>query len=307
MTTTTFSHIPVLRDAVLELAAVASPKRIIDCTIGGAGHAQALLERFPDAVLLGIDRDPEAVAVATERLARFGARAQVLHGTFSSLPNLMQSAGWSDADVILADFGVSSFQLDTAARGFSFRADAVLDMRMDPSRGVPVYELIEEMDETELADVIYTLGEERQSRRIARAVVQDKPRTTTALAELIRRVMPRSKDRIDPATRTFQALRMLVNHELDEINTWLAQAPLSLVQGGVLLAISFHSLEDRAVKLAFRGGASACVCPPTFPVCTCKQVPSLKVLTGKARVGDETEIAENPRARSARLRAAQKL
>jgi 16S rRNA (cytosine1402-N4)-methyltransferase len=304
---TTFSHIPVLRDAVLELAATAAPKRIIDCTVGGAGHATALLEHFPEASLLGIDRDPEAVAIATERLARFAGRAQVLHGAFSDVHDLMQSAGWPHADAILADFGVSSFQLDTAARGFSFRADAALDMRMDPTAGVPVYELIEQMDETQLANVIYTLGEERQSRRIARAVVQDKPRTTQALADIIRRVMPRSKDKIDPATRTFQALRMLVNHELEEINTWLAQAPLSLAQGGVLLAISFHSLEDRAVKLAFRAGAQTCVCPPSFPVCTCAKVSTLKVLTSKARVGDAAEIAKNPRARSARLRAAQKL
>lgn len=307
MTLPEFLHVPVLKDAVLQLAAVAKPTRIVDCTAGGAGHAQALLHAFPDATLLAIDRDPEAVAIATVRLAPFGARAQVVHGPFSDLTRIMQTAQMPIADVIFADFGVSSFQLDTTARGFSFRTDAVLDMRMDPSAGVPVHEIIAEMDETEIADAIYTLGDERHSRRIARAIVMNKPKTTSALADLVRRCVPRSKDRIDPATRTFQALRMLVNHELDEIHTWLAQAPLSLVQGGVLLAISFHSLEDRAVKLSFRHGASSCVCPPTFPVCTCGQVPSLKVLTGKARVGSEAEIATNPRARSARLRAAQKL
>jgi 16S rRNA (cytosine1402-N4)-methyltransferase len=304
---TTFSHIPVLHRAVLELAALGAPGTIVDCTVGGAGHAQALLEAFPTARLLGIDRDPEAVAVATARLQRFGGRAQVVHGAFSAAPELMQAAGYAAADVILADFGVSSFQLDTPARGFSFRTAGALDMRMDPTSGRPVAEVIAEMDEVALANAIYTLGEERYSRRIARALVAHPPATTEALADLVRRAVPRSKDRIDPATRTFQALRMLVNHELEEIGAWLQKAPQCLRAGGVLLAISFHSLEDRAVKQALRTAAASCVCPPTFPVCTCAQTPSLKVLTGKARVADADEVGTNPRARSARLRAAKKL
>jgi 16S rRNA (cytosine1402-N4)-methyltransferase len=299
-----FVHIPVMRDAVLEMARHAAPRQLVDCTVGGAGHAQALLEAFPTASLLALDRDPTAVAVARSRLAPYGARAQVVQARFSALSEVLADQGIAAVDVLLADFGVSSHQLDTGARGFSFRDRATLDMRMDPEQGPTAWEIIAGMDETRLANAIYTLGEERHSRRVARAMVHDKPRTTEELAAMLRRIVPKSADGLDPATRTFQALRMLVNEELEEISAWLAAVPQVLNAGGVAIAISFHSLEDRAVKNAFRQEAKGCICPPTLPVCACGRLPTLRLLTPKVRLPDAAEISANPRARSARLRAA---
>jgi 16S rRNA (cytosine1402-N4)-methyltransferase len=304
---TEFSHVPVLLAETLEYARQVEVRQIVDCTVGGAGHATALLEAFPQARLLGIDRDPTAVRIATERLARFGARARVVHGHFAELAAELRRADIEAPRLILADFGVSSHQLDTPARGFSFRAEGALDMRMDTTKGPTAAELLERLDEVELTRAIRTLGEERYARRVARAIVAERPRTTEALADLVRRVVPKSKDRLDPATRTFQALRMLVNRELEEIDAWLTQAPECLADDGVLIAISFHSLEDRAVKAALRQGAKGCICPARFPVCACGRTPTLRLLTAKARQPSEREMQTNPRARSARLRAALRL
>jgi 16S rRNA (cytosine1402-N4)-methyltransferase len=219
----------------------------------------------------------------------------------------MQGAGVASADVILADFGVSSHQLDTASRGFSFRAEGALDMRMDPSTGPTAADLVQRLDEVDLTHAIRTLGEERYARRVGRAIAAERPTTTEGLAALVRRVVPKSKDRLDPATRTFQALRMLVNRELEEIEAWLQAAPECLTDDGVLIAISFHSLEDRAVKIALRKEAKGCICPAKFPVCVCGRKPTLRLLTAKARQPSEREMQDNPRARSARLRAAKRL
>ena len=300
-----FTHIPVLAEAVLEMARqVAAPRLLVDCTVGGAGHSRLLLEAFPNAQFLGLDRDPTAVQVGRERLAAFGPRARIEQARFSELPQLLQSLQLPPADVVLADFGVSSHQLDTASRGFSFREKGSLDMRMNPNAGRAAWEILQTISENDLTAVIRELGEERHARRVARALVNDKPRTTEDLAGILRRVVPKSLDGIDPATRTFQALRMLVNEELDEISAWVRSTPDVLADGGVGIAISFHSLEDRAVKVGWRRAAKGCVCPPNLPMCACGKLPTLKLITTKVRLPDAAEIAQNPRARSARLRAA---
>ena len=302
-----FSHEPVLLREVLELAAAVAPRRIVDCTVGGGGHAAALLSAFPGAQLLGIDRDPAAVAAATERLRPFGGRARVVHGRFSAVAELTAAFSFEAVDLLLADLGVSSHQLDTPARGFSFRAVADLDMRMDPTHEVPVRELIADLDLDELARIIRDYSEERHAGRVARAIKAAQPQTTDALASAVRRVVPKSRDGLDPATRTFQALRMLVNQEPEELQSWLRVLPQILADGGVAVAISFHSIEDRAVKLAFRQAAKGCVCPPSLPVCRCGRAPTLKVLTTRAVRVKSDESAKNPRSESARMRAAVRL
>lgn len=314
MTTPEFSHVPVLLAAVLEAASTAveaaphgSTPLMVDCTVGGAGHARALLEAFPTAQLVGLDRDPTAIAVARANLAPFGARARVVPARFSEIETVLSTQGLGQPTFVLADFGVSSHQLDTAERGFSFRSAGPLDMRMNPAEGVGAAELLATIDEADLAHAIKEYGEERHARRVARAIVQDKPQTTEALAGLVRRIVPKGKDRIDQATRTFQAIRILVNDELGEIETWLAAMPRVLADLGVVAAISFHSLEDRPVKLAFRGAAKGCICPPTLPMCGCGHKPTLRLLHQKARQATPEEINSNPRARSAKLRTAQRL
>ena len=311
-----FVHIPVLMDAVLDAAQAAigaataahdATPLMVDCTIGGAGHAQALLDAFPQARLLGLDRDPSAIAVAQTRLAAYGARVQLQHAQFGQLGTVLQGAALGQPAFILADFGVSSHQIDTPDRGFSFRSAGPLDMRMDPGAGDSVATLLQNMDEKRLAQVIRDLGEERHARRVARAIVTDLPQTTQDLAALVRRVVPQGADRIDPATRTFQALRMFANDELGEIGAWLDTLPHVLADHGVACAISFHSLEDRAVKVALRHAANPCLCPPKLPVCVCGKKPTLQRLWPKARVASAAELNSNPRARSARARAAQRL
>ena len=307
-----FTHVPVLLENVLNFARMAPtpvlrPLQIVDCTLGGAGHARAMLEALPHAHLLGIDRDPDACAVARKRLAPFGARARVVQAPFSELAEVLQSVDMPEIDVLLADFGVSSYQLDAAQRGFSFREFGPLDMRMNPDAGEPAHALLARIEMGPLADAIATLGEERHARRVARAIVADRPSTTEDLAALVRRIVPQGKDRIDPATRTFQAIRMLVNDELGEIDAWLRAVPDVLAEGGVAMAISFHSLEDRRVKTAWRAASAGCTCPPRMPVCACKQVPKLHNITRRCAVASDTEIHSNPRARSARLRAVARL
>ncbi len=310
--TRVFVHVPVLLENVLALARLAAvpasrPLQIVDCTLGGAGHARALLEALPQAHLLGIDRDPDACTIARTRLAEFGERVRVVQAPFSELSIVLEDVGMPEVDVLLADFGVSSYQLDAAKRGFSFREHGPLDMRMNPDAGEPAHALLARIEMGPLAHAIATLGEERHARRVARAIVADRPSTTEDLAALVRRVVPQGKDRIDPATRTFQAIRMLVNDELGEIDAWLAAVPAVLAEGGIAMAISFHSLEDRRVKAAWRAAAGSCTCPPHMPVCACKHVPTLHNIMRRCAVASDTELHSNPRARSARLRAVARL
>ncbi len=303
-----FVHAPVLRDEVVELLGRAPrPGWLVDATVGGGGHASALLEAHADLRLIGVDRDPEAVAASRARLAGFGDRVRVLHGNFSQLPALLAEQGVAPVSGIIADLGVSSFQLDSAGRGFSFRARGPLDMRMDPSRGPTARELLSELSERELAVAIKQLGEERYAKRVARAIKAADPVDTEALANVIRLAQPRSQQRIHPATRTFQAIRMLLNDELGELRALLAALPDLLVEGGVAAIISFHSLEDRAVKRALRAAANPCVCPQGLPVCVCGKQPTFALLTRRPLRPSDPEIAQNPRARSAKMRAAERL
>ncbi len=282
-----FHHIPVLLN---EAIAHLSPKpggHYLDATVGGGGHAATMLDAHPDITLVAIDQDEQAIAAAQARLAPYGDRTQFWRGNFSDY-----APGEQQFDGILADLGVSSAQFDQAARGFSFRYDAPLDMRMNQTQEISAAEVINHYGEKDLADLIYHYGEERLSRRIASAIVRSRPlATTTDLAEVIWTSVPVSyrHGRIHPATRTFQALRIAVNRELDVLNTFLKKAPLWLKPRGTIVIISFHSLEDRIVKFAFR------------------EHPNLEVVTKKPVTPSDQETHDNPRARSAKLRSARRI
>lgn len=306
---TDFAHAPVLMREMLALAhgLQPAPARLVDCTVGGAGHAQALLEAFPEAQFLGIDRDPNAVRVASARLARFGPRAQVVHATFSQVGALVAQYMPLGASLLLSDFGVSSHQLDVAERGFSFRFDGPLDMRMDPTQGQSAQELCATADLDTLTQILRNLGEERYARRIAQRIVATPPSTTGALRALVHDCVPKSFERIDPATRTFQGLRMAVNDELGQIDALLCSLPAVLAPGGLFVAMSFHSLEDRAVKQALKAMSVTCTCPRLLPTCCCGHVAALRLRPGKALRPQDDEITRNPRSRSTRLRAAYRL
>jgi len=309
-------HVPVLYDAVLTHLALGPGDAVIDGTLGGGGHAAGLLQAIaPDGRLLGLDRDPEALARARERLAPFGGRAVLVHSSFRDLECVAYRHHFLPADGVLLDLGLSSYQLSAPERGFSFMQDGPLDMRFDPSQGLSAADLVNELPTAELADILYRYGEERQSRRIARAIVAARPlETTRELAEVIAREVGgsgarrgRRRGRIHPATRSFQALRIAVNDELGALEAVLPQAVDLLRSGGRMVVISFHSLEDRMVKQFLRRQARDCVCPPQQPVCTCQHQATLRLVTRRPVRPDETEVAHNPRARSARLRVAEKL
>ena len=306
--TDSFHHITVLRhETVAQAVGELQEGVIVDCTLGGGGHTEYLLEHYPGLHVFGLDRDEDALGAATKRLERFGARFKPIHTRFSSLDTALSEIGVSQVDGLLADFGVSSYQIDTAGRGFSFRFDGPLDMRMDSSGDAPLREKLDEVDEGTLADIIYEFGEERRSRAVARAIKANSPATTLELADLIRSVVRKSKDGIDPATRTFQALRIWVNSELDEIRRLLGLLPDVLRPGGQVALISFHSLEDRLVKRAFKSFADPCDCPKALPVCQCGKIPTFKVITRKPIVASQDEIKANSRSRSAKLRVARRL
>jgi 16S rRNA (cytosine1402-N4)-methyltransferase len=302
-----FEHEPVLLRQVVESIAAENPKLIMDCTLGGAGHSAALLEAIPEASLIGLDRDLTAIGVARERLAPFGERVTIVHSSFENAPKVLEDLGIGGVDALLADLGVSSHQIDTAERGFSFRMDGPLDMRMDTTSGKSAAEILEEIPEKELARIIKVYGEERYSGRVARVIKEASLETTAELADVIRSVVRKGKDKLDPATRTFQAIRMLVNGELDQLENLLHVIPNLLNDGGVAALISFHSLEDRAVKHAFRKAAKGEETPPEIPVYVQHVAPTMKVVTRKPLVADEDEVKSNPRSRSAKLRVARRL
>lgn len=286
----------------------------LDGTLGGAGHARLILEASsPDGVLIGLDRDSAALLAAQANLAPFGDRVVLRQGNFSEMGVHLDQLGIDNVDGILLDLGVSSHQLDSPERGFSFREDGPLDMRMNPAEGVSAATVLAETEADELKRIFREYGEERWAGKIARAIVNDREKTpfvtTLQLADLISRVAPAGKgpQRIHPATRVFQALRIHVNGELDSLRTALDAAWLRLKSGGRLVVISFHSLEDRMVKQAFRALATGCVCPPRLAVCACGKQPVVRVLTRKAVRATESETENNPRARSAVLRAMEKL
>ena len=323
--TAAFHHIPVLRDEVVAAFAPVPAGWVIDGTVGGAGHASALLDAHPHLSVLGLDRDPAAVAVASERLARFGHRAHVVHSRFDRLPDAMQilrrflrsnDPAVDDADEpvvagVLLDLGVSSPQLDQGDRGFSYRNAGPLDMRMDPTTGRPAADVVNEADQAELARIIRRFGDERHAARIARAIVAARPiHTTERLAEVVRDAIPAAARRHGghPATRTFQALRIEVNDELGQLERALGDALDLLVPGGRAAVITYHSGEDRIVARRFRDAAADdCVCPPGSGACRCGGAPSVKLVPRKAITASEDEILVNPRARSARLRVVEQL
>ncbi|HEV8636927.1 MAG TPA: 16S rRNA (cytosine(1402)-N(4))-methyltransferase RsmH [Chloroflexota bacterium] len=303
-------HVPVLLEETLSVLRPTPGGRYVDCTLGAGGHAAGLLERADRARLLGLDADPSMLAVAAERLRPFGDRARLVHANFAELEEVARREGFVDADGVLFDLGVSSLHLDQPERGFSFQVDAPLDMRLDRTDGPTAADLLRDLDERELADVIYRYGEEPRARRIARAIVRERGRqgglrTTGQLAGLITRIVPHG--RIHPATRTFQALRIAVNRELDVLPDALRQAHAILRDGGRLAVISFHSLEDRIVKRYIAEQASPCTCPPRAPLCTCGRTPRLEPITRKPIVASQGEVAGNPRSRSAKLRGAARL
>jgi 16S rRNA (cytosine1402-N4)-methyltransferase len=300
-----FLHATVLRDEVVSLLNPAAGRRLVDATLGGGGHAEALLDR--GAEVIGVDRDPVAVAAARTRLgSRPGFRA--VQGRASELEALLGPMGLLPVDGVLLDLGVSSPQLETAERGFSFQTDGPLDMRMG-AEGETAVELIARLEVAELAEMLRTLGEEPFARPIARALKASLPSTTLAAAEVVKRAVPRKAwpKRIHVATRTFQALRMAVNDELGELDQLLAALPRLLRTGGRAAVIAFHSLEDRKVKDAFRTLEGRCTCPPGLPVCACGAQGAFRVLTRRAVQASEAEQERNPRSRSARLRAVQKV
>ena len=282
----------------------------VDGTLGAAGHAARVLElSAPDGRLLGLDADPDALRLAGERLAPFGERAVLVHTNFRRLYDVASEHGFVPAGGVLLDLGLSSMQLDLWERGFSFRRDDPLDMRFDPTRGPSAADLLRELPEEDLANVIWEYGEEPASRRIARAVKRspEPVRTSGQLAELVARAAGRPRGRTHPATRTFQALRIAVNEELDALREGLEGAVRALGPGGRLAVISFHSLEDRIVKTFMREASAECVCPPRQPVCTCDHTPTLRLLGRKAGKAGEEEVEANRRSRSARLRVAEML
>jgi 16S rRNA (cytosine1402-N4)-methyltransferase len=306
-------HVPVLLEAVLHFLSPRSGGVYVDATVGLGGHAAAILERSaPDGQLIGIDRDPSALRVAARRLQGFGRRVRLVRGDFAHLDRLLDEAGVEGIDGALFDLGVSSLQLDDPARGFSYRADAPLDMRMDPDQPTRAYHLVNGLEEEELAALIRRYGEERWARRIAAAIVRYRRRhgsveTTGQLAEIVRSAIPAAARRSGghPARRTFQALRIAVNRELDALAAGLDRALLRLRPGGRIVVIAFHSLEDRIVKERFRqlsrpqarGAGAASPCPAAM----------LRVLTPRPVMPGEAEVTANPRARSARLRAAERM
>ena len=302
------AHVPVMVAEVVEWLRPRPDARLVDATVGLGGHATALLDAAAGAELLGVDRDPAALARAAERLAPHGARVTLRQAAFADLPAVLAAHGWDGADGVLLDLGVSSLQLDDPSRGMSFRADAPLDMRMDPALPRSAADVVNETSERELADLLFQLGEERRSRAVARAVVRARPVTTTgALAAIVARVLGAGRPGHHPATRTFQALRIAVNDELGQLDRFLADAWRLLRPGGRLAVIAYHSLEDRRVKETFRRWAARCLCPPSQPVCTCGWTPVARILTRRPIVPTPAEIARNPRARSARLRVAERL
>lgn len=305
-------HEPVLVDEIRDLIRDLPDGVVVDATVGLGGHAEAVLSASPDRRLIGLDRDADTLALADLRLARWNGRYDLVHADYRDLPDLVAGHGWGPPAAIIVDLGASSLQLDSAERGFSFRQEGPLDMRMDRSQRRTAADLVHRLAADELEELIRDYGEERYAGRIARAIVaarQEAPiLTTTRLAEIVAAAVPtRGPQRIHPATRTFQALRIAVNDELSGLYDFVVEAARLLAPGGKLIVIAFHSLEDRPVKQAFRYLASDCVCPRELPQCVCDKRAEAEILTSRPLRPSTAETAENPRSRSARLRALERL
>jgi len=302
-------HLPVLLDEAIEGLRARPGGYFVDCTVGLGGHAAAILERIkPSGRLLGIDADPEAIEVSQDELSNYGEAVTLVNDNFVNLEAICKRYHFHPVDGVLFDLGVSSLQLDTAERGFSFHLDAHLNMRFDPRQGLTASDIVNTFSEQELARLIEKYGEERHSRRIARHIVQNRPvATTLELARLVEQALRSKRARIHPATRTFMALRIAANSELQNLEPALKQAIDLLRPEGRLAVISYHSLEDRIVKQFMRRAASSCLCPPRTVMCRCGHVPTLKVISRKVIKPTSLEIESNPRSRSAKLRIAERL
>lgn len=307
-------HTSVLLNEALELLAVKNAGIYVDATLGLGGHSEAILGNHSRTRIIGLDQDAAALEIARKRLAKFGKRVVFLHANFADLRRVLTDNDIDHVNGVLADLGVSSLQFDSEQRGFSFRFDAPLDMRMDTDSDEPTAaQLLATLSQEEIANLIYLYGEERFSRRIARRIVEKRemgePVTTTKqLVELIESSVRRSpKDKIHPATRTFQALRIAVNHEVEILEQFILDAVESLKIEGRFAVITFHSLEDRIVKQTFQKLSGKCFCPPRMPVCMCGAKKVVEIITRKPVVPSENEIKENPRSRSAKLRAVRRI
>src|SRR5262245_6326296 len=302
------AHVPVMLGGVVEWLRPRPGACLVDATVGLGGHAHALLAAAPDTVLVGIDRDPAALARAATRLAPYGDRVLLRQARFSELATVLAAQHRDGADAILLDLGVSSLQFDEAARGFSFRFDAPLDMRMDPAAELDARAVVDTWDEAALARTIADYGEEPRARAVARAIGRARPLATTGeLARVVAGVLGAGRHGIHPATRTFQAIRMAVNDELGELERFLADGWRLLRPGGRMAVLAYHSLEDRLVKTAMRRWAASCLCPPGIPLCSCGWSAKARILTPRPVRPAEVEVARNPRARSARLRVVERL
>ena len=308
-----FSHVSVLLQECMDALDIKQDGIYIDGTAGGAGHSCQIASRLGSGKLIALDRDLTAVAVATERLSQFGEHAQVVHSNFSEMAQVCRELGIDGVDGVLLDLGVSSYQLDTADRGFSYMADAPLDMRMNREDKLDAYTVVNTYTEQELKRIIYDYGEERFAPRIASRIVKAREsapiRTTGELVDIIKSAMPAAAKEggHHPAKRTFQAIRIEVNGELSVIEPTIRDAVNLLKPGGRIAIITFHSLEDRLVKQTFASLASGCTCPRDFPVCVCGKKPLIEVISRKPVLPSEQELSINPRSRSAKLRIAEKL
>jgi len=305
-------HLPVMADEVVEYLAPASNGRIADCTIGYGGHSSLILNKYSEVEVIGLDRDTDAVEYAEKRLEFAGERVRIFHSEFSSLKECVEKAGWSGVDGVLMDLGVSSPQIDNGERGFSFKYDGPLDMRMNKQSPMTAARVLNRFRQEDLADIFYKYGEIRESRRLARAIVErrkERPwKNTGEFAELCGKVIRSGRKKsIPPATLCFQALRIYVNRELEELENTLNVALELLNKGGRIAVISFHSLEDRIVKHFYREAAKECICPPGLPQCVCSHKKSLKIITRKPVTAGKDEVRRNPRAACAKLRIAEKL
>ncbi|MDO8751464.1 MAG: 16S rRNA (cytosine(1402)-N(4))-methyltransferase RsmH [Dehalococcoidia bacterium] len=290
---------------VMDMLAVGPGSRCVDATLGDGGHAAAILEATaPDGKLLGIDADPQALERARKRLSAFGDRAILVNDNFANMEAIVERHSFRPVLAVLMDLGLSSWQLESGGRGFSFREDVGLDMRLSPSQPVTASDVVNTYSQVELQRIISTYGEEHQARRIAAAIVRQRPiGTALQLAQAIEAAVPRRGQRIHPATRTFQAIRVFVNRELETLESALEQAVRVLEQGGRLVVIAYHSLDDRLIKTFLRRESRDCICPTGQPTCTCEHRASVRLLTKKVVKPSAAEVRENPRVRSARLRA----
>jgi 16S rRNA (cytosine1402-N4)-methyltransferase len=302
-------HQPVLYQPSIDALQPHDGGRYVDATIGAGGHARGILEASsPAGELLGLDRDENALSIASQRVAEFSNRVFLRHSSYVQIKTEANNLGWHAVDGILMDLGLSSMQLDTPERGFSFRTDNPLDMRFDPTAGISAADLLNTYREDEISRILWEYGEEPKSRRIAAAILRSRPITTTGqLAALVARVYGPQRGEHHPATRTFQAIRIAVNDELDSLQNTLPIAIDLLKSGGRLAIITFHSLEDRIVKQFFQRESKDCLCPPAQPICTCGHMASIRMVSRKPVNPTAEEIKTNPRSRSAKLRVAEKL